>query len=129
MTSREPDRPYKYFVSYNWGGGWGSHELNLSQPIRGWSDISLVTEVLVRSVRRDKPCMENANVVIVNYQLMSGPEDVVPSTPAQLVAEQSLRDLLAMVDQFDTPRDPGRVSAFVSDVRRVAFRGLGGTRG
>ena len=129
MTSHEPDRPYNYFVSYNWGGGWGSSEFNLSQPIRGWSDISLIAELVVQSIRRDKPFLGSVNVVIVNYQLMSGPEDVVPSTPAQLVAEQALREVLSMVDQFDTPRDPGRVRAFVGDVRQVAARGLGVRRG
>ncbi|MER7331742.1 MULTISPECIES: hypothetical protein [unclassified Micromonospora] len=45
------------------------------------------------------------------------------------LAEQALRDLLGMVDQFDTPRDPGRVQAFVGDVRQVALRGLGQRRG
>ncbi|WP_433460659.1 hypothetical protein [Micromonospora sp. CA-248212] len=49
--------------------------------------------------------------------------------PQLAIAQQALRDLLAMVDQFDTPRDLGQMSAFVTDVRRVAFRGLGGTRG
>lgn len=41
------------------------------------------------------------------------------------VAERALRDIRSMVDQFDTPRDPGRVRAFVSDVGQVAAKGLG----
>ncbi|MER7166770.1 hypothetical protein ABT336_12000 [Micromonospora sp. NPDC000207] len=49
---------------------------------------------------------------------------------AQLaIARKSLEEVLWMAGQFDTPRDPGRVQAFVADVRRVAQRGLGGGRG
>ncbi|MFD6565443.1 hypothetical protein [Micromonospora profundi] len=127
MTSREPDRPYNYFVSYNWGGGWGSSEFSLSQPIRGWSDIALIAELLVQSVRRDKPFLKHVNVVIVNYQLMSGPEDVVPSTPAQLVAEKALREVLSTVDQLG--RDPGSVKPIMRELREIASRGLGVHRG
>lgn len=131
MTSHEPDRPYNYFVSYNWGGGYGSSEFNLSHPIRGWSDISLITGLLAESFRRNRPLINPGNIVIVNYQLMSGPEDgAAPDTPAQLVAEQALREVLALVDQLrNSGGIDGPTLARLGDLRQVASRGLGGRRG
>lgn len=46
------------------------------------------------------------------------------------VAQRALQEIKGMVGQFDTPRDAGRVRAFVGDVGQVAARGLGeATRG
>lgn len=41
---------------------------------------------------------------------------------------RALRDIASMVQQFDTPRDAGRVRAFVGDVGQVARKGLGESR-
>lgn len=40
------------------------------------------------------------------------------------LARKALQDIASMVRQFDTPRDAGRVRAFVGDVGQVAARGL-----
>lgn len=117
MTEQTAEYPYHYFVSYSWTWGKGSGDISLAEPVRGWSDIALLGKLATQSVRREHPNVEVGEVVILNYQLMSGPEHGK--------AEQALRDLLDMVGQFDAPHDPGRVREFLSDARRLALRGLG----
>lgn len=124
MTSASSGNyPYSYFVSYNWGGGTGNLEAFLTHPVTDWSGIKVFTKVAAEHARAPE-----SQIVILNYQLMSSP-DSTQDESRLVAAELALRDLLAMVDQFDTPRDPGRAQAFVGDVRQVALRGLGERRG
>lgn len=63
---------YVYFVSYNHGLGFGSSEVFLRRPITTWQDIESVTRLLTERAIRCGAI--NPHVVLLNYQLMRGPE-------------------------------------------------------
>ncbi|QKW15426.1 hypothetical protein [Verrucosispora sp. NA02020] len=117
------DMPYRYFVSYAHSRGFGSIDIRSAQP----ADTYETVQEFRRTVAANSQLMES-EIVILNYiPLSTNPTGTVYQRAER--AESALRNLLGMVRQFDTPRDSGRVQAFVGDVRQVALRGLGDDRG
>jgi hypothetical protein len=66
---------YRYFVSYVIPNGlaYGNSQINVPAPIRSVDDVRLVTRWL-------EEINGKSGVVILNFQLMSGPPVVDPST-------------------------------------------------
>lgn len=122
-------QPYVYFVSYNLTTadgrtGFGSGDVVYDRPVTRFTDVEVLTQKMCEGLATRGVNVPLSNVVILNYRLLSGPTGN-DGDNRLAVAEKALRDIASMVEQFDTPRDAGRVRAFVGDVGQVACKGLG----
>jgi hypothetical protein len=61
------EHPYSYFISYSHAGGFGSMQIDLSQPITHISDIILIRETI------EEQGFES--VVVLFYDLLSVNDD------------------------------------------------------
>lgn len=86
QASLETTHPYRYFVSYQYkvpgGMGFGMTELMLAAPVTSIETVAAMGEYIGKDVGS-----VDGSVVIVNFQLLSGPQ--APVSDRQPVAAES----------------------------------------
>lgn len=75
-----PDVPYIYFVSYSLvapgrGAGFGSQPVSYDRPVTRFADVEVLTQKIHERMTADGHVLPLANIVVLNYQLLSGPEE------------------------------------------------------